>query len=91
MLERGGAWFETLRVVPRPKQNRRPAAKASQAYAAELRSLTAEVFVRAFRQRLGRPHHAHIATIAAVASGIETDADFVKKVAGRRSRSSDSG
>ena len=88
LLERGAAWFEALtqQVVPRSKQNRRPAAKASEAYADERRSRAAEFLVGVFRRALGHPYHAHVATIATIVSGIETDADFVKKVEARQGK-----
>jgi hypothetical protein len=87
LLERGAAWFEALtqQVVPRSKQNRRPAARASEAYADELRSRAAEFLVGVFRETLGHPYHAHVATIASIISGKQTDADFVKKVEARQS------
>ena len=88
LLERGAAWFEALtqQVVPRSKQNRRPAARASEAYAAELRSRAAEFLVGVFGETLGHPYQGYVAIIATILSGIETDADFVKKVERRRTK-----
>lgn len=81
LLERGARWFDALKdQVPRAKQNRHTGKGA-------LRVRVAEFLPGVFRRRLGQPHHAHVATIATIVSGIETDADFVKKVEAQQSGS----
>jgi hypothetical protein len=65
--------------APRATQNRRPAKMASEARAQELRLGASKYLVETFRQHLGQPYHAHVATIATIVSKIKTDADFVKK------------
>jgi hypothetical protein len=93
LLERGAAWFEgqTQRVVARSKQNRHPAARANETYADELRSRAAEFLVGVFRKTLGHPYHAHVATIASIISGKQTDEDFVKKVEARQRQRNEPG
>jgi hypothetical protein len=74
LMERAAAWFEARADhVTRAKHNRHTGAGA-------LRVRTAEFLPGVFRKRLGHPYHAHVATIATIVSGIETNADFVKKV-----------
>jgi hypothetical protein len=84
LLERAASWFDALAGhVPRARQNRRTGNGA-------LRVRAAEFLPGVFRGRLGHPYHAHVATVATIVSGIDTDADFVKKAeaqqtsAGRR-------
>jgi predicted component of type VI protein secretion system len=73
LLERGADWFDGLADhVPRASQNRHIGNGA-------LRVRAAEFLPGVFRRRLDQPYHAHVATIATIVSGIETDADFVKK------------
>jgi hypothetical protein len=79
LLERAARWFDVLKDrVPRAKQNRHTGNGA-------LRVRAAEFLPGVFRKRLGQPYHAHVATIATIVSGIETDADFVKKVEAQQS------
>jgi hypothetical protein len=78
------ALAEMARNVRRSKENRSPKMSASETNATALRLRTVEVLVPAFREKLGHPYHAHVATIATVISCKETDADFVKKAEGRR-------
>jgi hypothetical protein len=47
--------------------------------ASEIRRFVAGLFPGHFRQELGSPLHEHVATLATVLSGIDTDADYVKK------------
>jgi hypothetical protein len=80
LLERGTGWFTTLAGrVPRAPQNRHMGNGA-------LRARAAEFLPGLFRKRLGQPYHAYVATIATIVSGIETDADFVKKVENSKQR-----
>jgi len=92
LLERGADWFRALagRAL-RAEQNRRPAATAAYAIAADLRTCAAEFLPGVFRRMLGHQFHVHVATIAEVASGLATDEDFVKKVDRRRSKPNGSG
>jgi hypothetical protein len=79
LIERTADWFGALADhVPRAKQFRHTGKGA-------LRVRAAEFLVGVFRKRLGHPYHAHVATIATIVSGIETDADFVKKVDAQQS------
>ena len=88
LMERAGGWFDALADhVPRAKQNRRPGATKRSAEVADLRTRAAEFLSVVFRRTLGHPYHAHVATIATLVSGIETDADFVKKVEAQQSGS----
>jgi hypothetical protein len=81
LLQRAARWFDALKDhVPRAKQNRHTGNGA-------LRVRAAEFLPGVFRKRLGQPHHAHVATIATIVSGIVTDADFVKKVEAQQSGS----
>jgi hypothetical protein len=80
LQERAGAWFDALADrVPRAPQNRHTGNGA-------LRVRAAEFLPGVFRERLGRPYHAHVAIIATMVSGIETDAGFVKTVERRQKR-----
>jgi hypothetical protein len=82
LIGRAAAWFDALAThVPRAAQNRHTGNGA-------LRVRAAEFLPGVFRKRLGQPHHAHVATIATIVSGIPTDADFVKKVEARQSEPS---
>ena len=83
LMERAADWYNALADnVPRAKQKRHSGKGA-------LRVRTAEFLPGVFRKRLGHPYHAHIATIATIISGIETDADFVKKVEAQEPAESD--
>jgi hypothetical protein len=83
LLDRAADWFEALAShVPRAQQNRQTGAGA-------LRVRAAEFLVGVFRRKLGRPYHAHVATLATLISGTPTDADFVKKIEARRIEPSD--
>jgi hypothetical protein len=74
LMKRAAAWFEARADdTQRAKQNRHTGAGA-------LRIRTAEFLPGVFRKRLGHPYHAHVAIIATIVSGIDTNADFVKKV-----------
>ncbi len=75
LLKRAAGWFDALvDRVPRAKQNRHTGNGA-------LRVRAAEFLPGVFRKRLGHPHHTHVATIATMVSGgMETNADFVRKV-----------
>jgi len=74
LMERAAGWFGALADhVLRASQNKHTGAGA-------LRVRAAEFLPGVFRRTLDRPYHAHVATIATIVSGIETDADFVKKV-----------
>jgi hypothetical protein len=75
LLQRADDWFSALaRRVLRAPQNRHTGKGA-------LRYRAAQFLPAVFRRQLGRPYHAHVATIATImSSGIPTDADFVKKV-----------
>jgi hypothetical protein len=84
LLERAARWFDELAAqIPRAKQNKQTAK-------GELRFRAVEFLVSVFRKRLNHPYHAHVASIATILSGIETNADFVKKVDARQTTSSDS-
>jgi len=68
LIGRAAAWFDALAThVPRAAQNRRTGNGA-------LRVRAAECLPGVFRKRLGQPHHARVATIATIVSGIKTDA-----------------
>jgi hypothetical protein len=86
LLDRAAASLNALALekIPRAKQNRSPAKRASEAKQRELRSLAADVLVRAFHDKLGQPYHRHVATIATVLSGINTSPDYVKKLEKRK-------
>jgi hypothetical protein len=72
------------RTIRRAKRHRQSAKKSSGN--PEIRRLTASVLVKAFRKGLECPYHTHVAEIAELLSGIETDADYVKKVEKRSAR-----
>jgi len=77
LIEWGADCFSALAGhVRRAKQNRHTDNGA-------LRMRAAEFLVDVFKRKLGHPYHAHVAIIAAIISGIPTDADFVKKVEAR--------
>jgi hypothetical protein len=82
LMARAADWFEVQAdQVPRAKQNRRPSVPAAWAERADLRTRAAELLPGIFRKQLGHWYRAHVATIATIVSkGIETDADFVRKV-----------
>ena len=74
LLERAAELLDSMaRSIVRTK-NTRMGPKS------ELRSRAANILVSAFRRDLGGPYHSHVATIASVLSGMETDADYVKKI-----------
>jgi hypothetical protein len=91
LIRRAASWFEDDLHVPRARQNRRPSATAAKAQKAEFRDRAVEWISSKFQERLGHPYDAHVATIAAVMSGLETTEDFVKKVRRRRAKASNSG
>jgi hypothetical protein len=85
LLDKATGWFDELAGhVPRAKENIHTGNGA-------LRVRAAEFLPYVFRKRLDHPYHAHVATIATIVSGIETDADFVKKVEARQSGPNKSG
>jgi hypothetical protein len=67
--------------IGRAKQHRR------RTYAQELRTRAVSVLVKTFCEQLRQPYFAHVATIAQILSGIETDLEYVKKTARRQRRS----
>lgn len=71
------------RKIGRAKQHRRLTYNAN----AELRARTVSVLVRTFREKLGRPYFADVASIAHILSDIETDPEYVKKTEQRQRRS----
>jgi hypothetical protein len=72
--------------IPRAKQHRRPAKKKSKAKKEELRSLASQEISELFRLFVGSPYYEHVAIIAKLLSGLDTNADYVKKVAKRSSK-----
>jgi hypothetical protein len=67
-------------------QHRKRAANANSHTQSELRRLAADLLVTAFRRELGYPYHSHVATIVTTLTGIDTDADYVKKIEKRKLR-----
>jgi len=85
LLDKAAGWFEALAGhVPRAKENRHTGKGA-------LRMRAAGFLVDVFKRTLGRPYHSHVGTIATIVSGIETSADFVKKVERRQSKPKEPG
>jgi hypothetical protein len=81
LLDSAAASFDSMaRPISRAKQHRRPAMTASAAKQEALRSRAARFLVGVFRRALNHPYHRHVATIATLLSGVETDGDYVKKV-----------
>jgi hypothetical protein len=77
---------QVARKISGTRQHRNPAKKARDAERSELRRLAARDLAATFRQNLNQPCHSHVATILAVLTDIDTDADYVKKVEKRERR-----
>jgi hypothetical protein len=77
---------EVARKICRTGHHRKPISKAKHAERLELKRLAVSRLVTAFRDKLNRPYHSHIATIVTVLTGIDTDTDYVKKIEKRRPR-----
>jgi hypothetical protein len=71
---------DTAGKIGRAKQHRRLT------YEQELRARTVSVLIPTFREQLGQPYFAHVAIIAQILSGIETDVEYVKKTDNRKRR-----
>jgi hypothetical protein len=52
----------------------------------ELQRLAASTLASRFRKELNSPYYAHVAAIVAALTGIDTDADYVKKIDKRKLR-----
>ena len=78
LIEAATALAAGARRIGRAKQHRRLT------YNAELRARTVSVLVRTFREKLGRPYFADVASIAHILSDIETDPEYVKKTEQRQ-------
>jgi hypothetical protein len=78
----------TLRVMAKMVSSEMPrrqyGKKQAEQHASEVRRFAAWRFADLFRSELDRPLHEHVATLATVLSGINTDADYVKKEEKRR-------
>jgi hypothetical protein len=80
LLDAAAISFElAAKRIPRAKQNR-PRSSSARIAQKELRSRAALVLLPAFRERFSRPHFDIVAVIAELVSGIETDAEYVKKI-----------
>jgi hypothetical protein len=87
LLEDVAASFDqAARKISGTRQHRNPAKKGRDAERSEVRRLAARALAATLRQNLNQPYHSHVATIVAVLTGIDTDADYVKKVEKRERR-----
>ena len=84
LIEAATALAAEARRIGRAKQHR---PLKNDANAKTLRSCAVSVLVRAFREKLGQPYFADVASIAHILSGIETDPEYVKKTEQRQRRS----
>jgi hypothetical protein len=88
VLENAAALFDAVaeRNIPRARQHRKPAKNPAIDTQSELRRLAANVLVTAFREKLNHPYYSHVAAIVTILTGIDTDADYVKKIDKRKLR-----
>jgi hypothetical protein len=83
LLDRAAVSLRSV-SISRAGPRRRPAEKKRQAEQEELRHWAAIRLVSLFREKLGHPYHAHVAVVVSLLSGLETDADYVKKAEKRK-------
>jgi hypothetical protein len=77
--------------VSRPSWNRQQRTGVRSSAQQGLRSHVVRLLVQCLRKRLGQPYHSHVAMIATLLSGVETDSDYVKKIDVRSSRARGTG
>src|SRR5262249_33581922 len=65
--------------ISRAKSHRQPVKYGSAARQQELRLRAASFLAEVCRRALNHPYHSHVAVIATLLSGINTNADYVKK------------
>jgi hypothetical protein len=87
LLENAAATLDSVaKEIPRATRHQKPASKAVDSERRELRRRGATVLATTFRREFNHFYHSHVATIVTVLTGIETDADHVKKVEKRERR-----
>jgi hypothetical protein len=80
LLERAAASLDFMaHQISRAKSHRQPLKHGSAATQQELRLRAASLLAEVFRRALNHPYHSHVAVIATLLSGINTNADYVKK------------
>jgi hypothetical protein len=85
LLDRAAASIDSVTDTNiRAKLHRPPSERPSKAlHNQELRKLAASRLVRVFVEELGQPFYEHVAAVVTFLSGIDTEADYVKKLAKR--------
>jgi len=87
LLENAAATLDSVaKRIPRATRHQKPTSKAVDSERRELRRRAATVLATTFRRELNHFYHSNVATIVTVLTGIETDADHVKKVEKRERR-----
>jgi len=87
LLDNVAISLESIAEKTLQRQHRKLAQSARMAEQLELRRLAISVLCDAFRKEFNQPYHSHVATIVTELIGIDTDADYVKKVHKRARRS----
>ena len=86
LLDRAAASLDSMaHQISRAKSHRQPVKNASAPTQQEMRS-RASFLAEVFRRALNHPYHSHVAVIATLLSGINTNADYVKKCERREPR-----
>jgi hypothetical protein len=85
LLDRAAAQIDlVVLTIGRARRHKQPAGSPSAERQKELRLSAASFLVQTFDTHLGRPHFNEVALITSLVSSIETDAEYVKAVEGRR-------